>query len=594
MTILAGVFSRSRSVQIPDSICKSLQENISRNPSDRPIVFSDRQAFFVKVDIGAFDRPAHRISPHGSYAMLAGEPLLTSQPETCLGRDAHLASMQTDWDDNDFKSLRSASGTFCAAYFDPRTGTGHLIADRLGLRTLYYCVADDFIFFATALRILEALPEVPKVLDVLSMAEITGFGYPFGGGTAYADIKMLLPCEVITIQQGDYQSTRYFQWDAITPVQKTEEETLKETYRLFQSAVRRRLHGDKTTFAYLSGGLDSRCVVAALRADAARVYTFNFSLAKTQDQALALAYANKSGTIHQELPTEPGPNWSAVMAATWRSSPRRHEQIVEHPSVVWTGEGGSVGLGCVYISPEIVTLLRAGDWDAAIAVYLRQQQKTILTRILNPELAKQLQGHLHLRLRRELETIRHPDPVRAFYIFLNMNGPRRHLVNHFDTIDLHRLEFQLPFYDSELLEYLTALPVDPCLYHQFYVRWLSLFDHAVRAVPWQTYPGHVPSPIPIPDGLPDQWNAPASAVHRMAQDRELMARSAALLSCGNFPDRVLRKVNLQVMRWAWKLRLGNYSYALKAALAYYHYWNIAGGRYQLRGAPHGSPGNADR
>ena len=590
MTILAGVFSRNPSVQIPDSICESLQENISRDPSDRPIMFRDRQAFLLKVDIGAFDRPAHRISPNGSYAMLAGEPLLTSPSETCLGRDAHLASMQKDWDDGDFKSLRRASGTFCAAHYDPRTGTGHLIADRLGLRTLYYCVADDFIFFATALRILEALPQVPKVLDVLSMAEITGFGYPFGGGTAYADIKMLLPCEVITIQQGDYQSTRYFQWDAITPVQKTEEETLKETYRLFQSAVRRRLHGDKTTFAYLSGGLDSRCVVAALRAEAARVYTFNFSLANTQDQALALAYANKSGTIHQELPTEPGPNWSAVMAATWRASPRRHEQIVEHPSVVWTGEGGSVGLGCVYISPEIVTLLRAGDWDAAIAVYLRQQQKTILTRILNPELAKQLQGHLHVRLRIELESIRHPDPVRAFYIFLNMNGPRRHLVNHFDTIDQHRLEFQVPFYDSDLLEYLTAIPVDPCLYHQFYVKWLALFDPAVRAVAWQTYPGHVASPVPIPEDLPDQWNAPASAVHRMALERELMARSAAMLSCENFPGRVLKKVNLQVMRWAWRLRLGNYSYALKAALAYYHYWNMAGGRYQLPPAASGLRG----
>ena len=590
MTIFAGVFSRHPSVRIPQAVCDSLKQNISRDPIDDPIEFRDDQAYFVKVDIGAFDRPAHRVSPSGSIAILAGEPLLNCEGPTSAGRDAHLAFLQSNWDEGDFKGLCSASGTFCAAYFDPRTGTGHLVADRLGLRTLYYCVADDFIYFATALRILEALPEVPKVLDVLSVAEITGFGYPFGGGTAYADIKMLLPCEVITIQQGDYKSTRYFQWDAITPVQATEEDTLKETYRLFQSAVRRRLRGDRTTFAYLSGGLDSRCVVAALRADAARVYTFNFSLTNTQDQALALAYAKQSGTLHQELPTEPGPNWSAVMAATWRASPRRHEQIVEHPSVVWTGEGGSVGLGCVYISPEIVTALRSGDWDAAIDIYLRQQQKTILTRILNPELARQLQGHLHARLRRELETIRHPDPVRAFYIFLNMNGPRRHLVNHFDTIDLHRLEFQVPFYDSELLEYLTALPVDPCLYHQFYVKWLSLFDPAVCAVPWQTYPGHIPSPVPIPDDLPDQWNAPASAAHRRTLERELMARSAAMLSCENFPGRVLKKMNLQVMRWAWKLRLGNYGYAMKAALAYYHYWNIAGGRYQLPGAPSGSRG----
>jgi asparagine synthase (glutamine-hydrolysing) len=584
MTILAGVFSCNPSVRIPDSVCDSLKRNISRDPTDHPIEFRDAQAFFVKVDIGAFDRPAHRVSPAGSIAILAGEPLLTCEGPAGPDRDAHLTYLQTKWDDGDFQSLCSASGTFCAAYYDPCKGIAHLVADRLGLRPLYYTVVGDYVYFASALRILEALSEIPKKLDVLAVAEITGFGYPFGGGTPYAGIKMLLPCEVITVHQGKFTSQRYFQWDSIAPVQATAEEALKETHRLFQSAVRRRLHGDRTTFAYLSGGLDSRCTVAALRAENARVYTFNFSLENTQDQAFALAYANKSGAIHHELPTEPGPNWSAVMADAWRTSPRRQEQMPEHPNVVWTGEGGSVGLGYVYVSPEIVSLLRSGDLDGAIDVYLRQQNKIILTRILDPDLAKQFYGHLHARLRSELEAIRHPDPVRAFYIFLNLNGPRRHLVNHFDSIDKHRLEFQVPFYDSELLEYLTAIAVDPCLYHQFYVKWLTLFDSAVSEVPWQAYPGHVPSPIPIPEDLPDQWNALASGAHQAALDRDLLEQSAVMLSDTNFPRRVLRKRYLKLMRLAWRLRLGNYGYALKAALAYYHYLGISSGRYELPGA----------
>ena len=588
MTILAGVFSRDFSVSIPDSICESLKSNISRDPQDQRIEFRDAQAFLVKIDIGAFDRPAHRVGPTGSIAILAGEPLLICEGPRGPERDAHLEYLQTNWDDGDFRSLSSASGTFCAAYYDPRKGLAHLVADRLGLRPLYYTIVNDFFYFASALRILEALPEIPKKMDVLSIAEITGFGYPFSGGTPYADIKMLLPCEIVTIHQGDFKSSRYFQWDSIAPVQATEEEALKETYRLFQSAIRRRLRGDKTTFAYLSGGLDSRCAVAALRAEGAQVYTFNFSLTNTQDQVFALEYANKSGAIHQELPTEPGPNWSAVMADAWRASPRRHEQMPEHPNVVWTGEGGSVGLGYVYISPEIVSLLRSGNLDGAIDVYLRQQHKAIPTRILDPELAIQLHGHLHARLRSELELIHHSDPVRAFYIFLNLNGPRRHLVNHFDTIDQHRLEFQVPFYDSELLEYLTAIAVDPCLYHAFYVKWLSFFDPAVREVAWQAYPGHVPSPIAIPDELQDQWSAPASSAHQLALQRALLDRSAAMLSDADFPRPVLRKGPLQLMRWAWKLRLGNYGYALKAALAYYDHWKIAGGRCKLPELPSAS------
>src|SRR5665647_2026337 len=112
MTILAGVFSRNPSVRIPDSVCDFLKRNISRDPKDHPIEFRDAQAFLVKVDIGAFDRPAHGIAPTGSIAILAGEPLLTCEGPTGPDRDAHLAYLQNQWDDGDFQSLRSASGTF--------------------------------------------------------------------------------------------------------------------------------------------------------------------------------------------------------------------------------------------------------------------------------------------------------------------------------------------------------------------------------------------------------------------------------------------------------------------------------------------------
>lgn len=584
MTILAGAISKKIDLPVPDSVSNALRKIISRNEQDDRVEFQSAQAFFVKVDIGAFGSPAHRRLPSGAFAVLTGEPLLTGSGLVPRTRDVDFQCLQDRWgSEGDIAGLCGAAGTFCAAFHDPASGISHLVTDRLGLRTLYYAVVGECLYFATALRILEALAEIPKTMDSMAVAELTGFGYPFGSATPYAEIKMMLPGELVTIRGGTIESSRYFQWDAVAPIQVTEEEAMKETHRLFQLAVRRRLRGDKTTFAYLSGGLDSRCTVAALIAEHAKVYTFNFSLAKTQDQVFALEYANKSGAIHHELPTEPGPNWSAVMASAWQESSRRYEQMPEHPNVVWTGEGGSVGLGHVYISPDIVRLLRAGDLDGAIEVYLREQNKAIVTRILAPELASQLQGHLHACVRKELEAIHHPDPVRAFYIFLNLNGPRRHLVNHFDTIDQHRLEFQVPFYDSQLLEYLTAIAVDPCLYHKLYVKWLSLFDPGVSAVPWQAYPGHVPSPVPIPADLPDQWHAPASVSHRAAQDSDLLDRSAAMLKDRSFPSQVLRRGYLQLMRWAWQLGLGDYGYAMKVALTYERYYKIAGGRIKLPG-----------
>lgn len=580
MTIIAGVFSRNPAIDIPVAVSEAFHREISRDRKDERIEYKSQGSYLVKVDIGAFGQAAHHRSEKGAMSVMAGEPLLTEGVAAADTRDKHLLSLHAQWESDDFSGLRHSAGTFCAAFYDPTRGTGHLIADRLGLRTLYYAVHGDFVFFSSALRILEALEALPKAADVQSLAEITGFGYPFGAGTPYAGIKMLLPCEVLSVRPSGLSSTRYFDWSAIEPIELPEEQARTEVYRLFLRAMRRRLAGDQTTFAYLSGGLDSRVVVAALRAEQVRTYTFNYSLAATQDQVFAKQYAEKCAAIHHELPTEPGPNWSAVMAETWAASPARRTRDAERPHVVWTGEGGSVGLGHVYISPEIVAQLRAGDWDGGIRTFLSQQSKSVLTRILKPEVAKNFEGHLAGRMKHELLAQHQSDPVRALYIFLNLNGPRRHLVNHFETIDQHRLEFQLPFYDSELMEYLTALPVDPCLYHGFYVRWLSLFDKTVLEVPWQAYPGHVPSPVPVPEHIPDQWNMPASSLHQAKLRNDLDARTRAMLKDKAFPTQVLNKPVLWLMHRAWSLGLANYDYALRAALVYAKYGGQAKGQFE--------------
>lgn len=582
MTVLAGVISRDPALHIGAATRERLHRNVSRNPDDARIVLDDARAHFVKVDTGGFGRPAHRISPAGSMAMLAGEPLLTGAGPAGMERDVQLQFLHAELDDGNLKSLRAASGTFCGAYFDPRTGTAHLIADRLALRPLYYAVVDDFLYFSSALRILEALPEVPKTMDVTAVAEITGFGYPFGASTAYAGISVLQPCEVVTLRGRDLSSSRYFRWDSIRAFCGSDEEALDETRRKFQAAVRRRLRGEGTVLSYLSGGLDSRCTVAALRAEGVNAYTFNFSLPGTQDEVFGCDFAARIGTVHHDVPTEPNPDWSGIMANAWKAAAHRHPRKPERPNVVWSGEGGSVGLGHVYFSPEIVDLLKnQRDTDGAIEVFLRQQHKSIKTRILKPSLAAQLRGHLHARLGSELASIHHPDPLRVLYIFLNSNGPRRHLVEHFDDNDLHRLEFLMPFNDAEFLEWVTSLPAESCLYHRFYVRWLSRFDPAVLAVPWQAYPGHVRSPVPVPSGLPDQWTASAPAAHQAAERRDLLRKSAAMLSAADFPRPILRRSYLTLMHWAYKLGLLDYAYALKTALTYYGYWHSTGGRHLL-------------
>jgi asparagine synthetase B (glutamine-hydrolysing) len=135
-------------------------------------------------------------------------------------------------------------------------------------------------------------------------------------------------------------------------------------------AVALRNRSDKTTVAYLSGGLDSRVAVAALLELETRIHTFNFALPGTQDYVLGNEFAREAHTIHEALPKEQGdltPDYSALMARAWESSKHRAASPAERPSLIWSGEGGSVAFGHVHLCREIVEQMRRSERDAQAA-----------------------------------------------------------------------------------------------------------------------------------------------------------------------------------------------------------------------------------
>src|SRR5262249_45793995 len=151
-----------------------------------------------------------------------------------------------------------------------------------------------------ALRILEAMSFVPKVMNFRAVTEITCFGFPLGARTAYEDIWTLKAAEVVRFEGVARAAHQYWRWDSIAVSTRPESELLRQAHERFLLATARRLHGDRVVTSFLSGGLDSRCVVAALSAQAEKVHTLNCSFPNTQDRVFGADYAGRMGTIHQE------------------------------------------------------------------------------------------------------------------------------------------------------------------------------------------------------------------------------------------------------------------------------------------------------
>src|SRR5262245_29498498 len=363
MSIITGIFVRSRNESLPVDLSQSLIRLLAARSEDTVYISERPLCVFAKVDYEIFDSPAMLVQGSSS-SMLAGEPRLVRQPSSSVGKQSRFQDLcsLTNGLPKDLSALQAAQGVFCAAYYNTDSHELHLIADKLGVRPLYYWVSEKYVIFSSVLWVLERLPVVPKQLDIRAIAELSVLGCSFGQRTPYRDIQCLRSAEMITFSSRSVQAARYWRWDQIPVSTSSEPELLDAAHAAFGAATGSLAKQDKTVFSFLTGGMDSRCVVASLRERGITVQTFAFGSARSQEKTFAAEYARQAGTIHHEgsydrRSGEPLPS----MLARYLENARLAEPLAERPRLIWSGNGGSVGLGSVYITSAVVDRLRARD-----------------------------------------------------------------------------------------------------------------------------------------------------------------------------------------------------------------------------------------
>ncbi|WP_050410070.1 asparagine synthetase B family protein [Massilia sp. NR 4-1] len=573
MTILAGAFSTKPGKALPDELRDALRRHISRQPFEAVAELGDAFCHVAKVDISAFGAPAMQADAAGNLTVLAGEALLRegdNDPAWNRARDtAALHSGFVQGRAAGELALAQSQGSFCGLHYSAARGELLLFVDRIGARPLYLWQGEDYAVFASALRILEALPQVRKEMDVRGVTEIAAFGYALGERTAYAGIRMLRSGEIARLADGAATFSAYARWDeAETPL--PQEPAVQRSYDAFIAALRRRQRGASMAAAFLSGGLDSRAIVGGLHAIGAAVYTFNLAPDGKQDQVFAKLMAEHLGTRHVQLVQEgsdAGRGYHKPELKEWM----RHEfgpLASDRPRLLWSGDGGSVSLGHVYMDRELVAAMQRG----APAVALARFNKGLPSRIIPAAMRETLQGLPLQGALEELESIQGEDRGRAFHLFLMFNDQRRHLAQHFEEIDRERMEFQLPFLDASFLETVLRQPVDAFLEHRFYMDWLARFPNGLDTVPWQAYPGHVPCELPMPAGLKYQWHDYFDSSVLRQMRRHAADKGRQVLASQRFPEHLISRRMLNAAVWLTRLGWRDCAYLINTASTFHKYW----------------------
>jgi hypothetical protein len=517
--------------------------NLSRHPKDDAEVLEGTGWLLAKVDIGAFGGSASVSVPQGPALVLAGEPLL--HPRGHRGRELDAREIFDTLASASDAALHESTGTFCGAFYSPEPHSLTLFADALSLRPIYYRVTPELVVFASALRVLEAGGFCRGEVDLRGAYETATFGFPLADRTGYSGVRTIRPAEVIRISGDAEAHSRYVALERLADSQLAGDALIDALVTAFRDGIRRRLRGDRLVLSFLSGGLDSRAIVSALQHERAEVLTVNFAPPDTQDRVFGALAARALGTAHHQIDAPLSASASVYRKEylrQWLESETGPAVRPDRPSCVWSGDGGSTGLGHIYMNDRTVDAFERGDVDAGIRAFADYNRMAGASNSAMTEGFRRTTAAWHLEgIRDEIIALGRPPDGRSLHLFLMFNDQRRHLADHFENIDLDRFEFQLPFYDRRFLETVLASPVRPFLRHALYNRWIKALSPIAAAVPWQAYPNHEPCPVPFEGQLRYQWRDYWSAKEdrRIARNRAVGA--AKNLLSPSFPGQCLSR-----------------------------------------------------
>ena len=157
-------------------------------------------------------------------------------------------------------------GDFAFALWDSRARTLFCARDPMGVKPFYYFRSDRLFAFASEVKALFTIQDVPRRLDHERVASFVDWVEVDRTSTFYEGIHRLPAAHSLTVCPERETRTRYWSPEARRDVRYATGEQYAEAFReIFGEAVRARLRSAFPVSATLSGGLDSSSVVCMAR-----------------------------------------------------------------------------------------------------------------------------------------------------------------------------------------------------------------------------------------------------------------------------------------------------------------------------------------
>lgn len=362
-----------------ESMCTALEH---RGPDARGLHLEPHVALGIQrlrvIDLHSGDQPIY--SEDGSViVVLNGEIYNYRELREQLLRRGHRFSTAGDtevivhlYEEMGARCVEALHGMFAFAVWDQRERRLVLARDRVGKKPLYYSDRAAAFSFASELAALMRDPEIPRDADPVALDAYLAYRWVPAPASAFAAVRKLPAATYMVLDEAGSRTERYWSLDfsskrTFTSVAERDEEIRSQIRR----AVRRRMAADVPLGAFLSGGVDSSTVVAAMAehsTEAVRTFTIGFASDEYNELPQARLVAERFGTEHHEYVVEP--NAIEILP-----------QIVRHYGEPFADPSAIPSFYVAEMARREVTVVLNGDGgDETFAGYSRYAANVLLER----------------------------------------------------------------------------------------------------------------------------------------------------------------------------------------------------------------------
>jgi asparagine synthase (glutamine-hydrolysing) len=337
-----------------------------------------------------------------------------------------------EWGERCLEKLR---GMFAFAIWDKSRERLFLARDRAGKKPLFYALTRNGEFvFGSELKVLSAHGGIEKKINLAALDAYLTFGYVPEDFCIFENAHKLAPAHFLIFEGGKIKIEKY--WDFPLFEEKdcrSEDEICEELREILLEAVKIRLVSEVPLGAFLSGGVDSSAVVAAM-SQFGKVKTFSIGFHEDSYNELKFARcaAEYFETEHHEFIVTP-----EIVAEV--------DKLVWHFDEPFADSSALPTFVVAKMAKEFVTVVLSGDGgDELFGGYTRyrtQEKRNRFARL--PRFVKK-------RMRTASERLPHAAMGRNFLRNVSLDFLERYIDSVSQFTELNRKSLYLPDFLQKL------------------------------------------------------------------------------------------------------------------------------------------------